>query len=214
MPAPAGRSGPAHRTVLPGSRHPERVQQMTVRLPVLVRVALHAIPALFAESTIAFLAYSSIFGCVGTRVVGMYITAAWCLLLDTYLSIAFLVHDFEHVKLRRPRPVQLVCLYLFTIAITFVGLFAALHRDERTEATEALNGGKDAANAEGTMSWQLFAAIFLEAVIGLFHLLLALDTCLCYGRLQRESRRMAEVESRGLRCFSIRALRPTMPLQV
>lgn len=49
---------------------------MSVRFSVLVRVALHAIPALFAESAIALLAYSSISGRDGARVVGMYITVS------------------------------------------------------------------------------------------------------------------------------------------
>ncbi|KND94388.1 hypothetical protein TOPH_01183 [Tolypocladium ophioglossoides CBS 100239] len=135
---------------------------MSVRLSVLVRVALHAIPALFAESTIAFLAYTSIFSCVRTRVVGMYITAVWCLLLDTYLAIAFLVHAPEHVNLRRPGPIPLICLYMFTIAITFTGFLAALHRNERAEG---LNDGNDAPSADNAMGWSFFAAIYLEAVI-------------------------------------------------
>lgn len=87
----------------------------------------------------------------------------WCFSLDTYLAIAFLVHDFEHVKLRRPGPVPLTCLYVFTIAITFGGFLAALHRDG---GAEALRDGRDAPSAEDTVSWSLFAAIYLEAVIG------------------------------------------------
>ncbi|UNI19948.1 hypothetical protein JDV02_006090 [Purpureocillium takamizusanense] len=151
---------------------------MSLSLSILVQLAWHATAALMAESAIAFLAYSSVFGRDETPAVALYMTAVWSFMLNVYLAVALLMHDLHgaKIKIRHPRQTLLVGLHAFTAAIIFVNIIVR-------SLYEA------GVSTEGDMRrWTLFAAIYMEATIGVFHFILAMCACVGYGELPRSGR--------------------------